>query len=356
MGSSSPRYLFKKGFLKMSNLPWTKATGPSAGLVKQHFIKARQEELARRNPGLQHKVAEVLINHNSLKHLKLKMKGDKWSSALTKVYGRINKALQSRELTINFEADNWFTTENTYEGYAQMYERSMGPGGAKFLTGDIKNPANTRARVDDKVTLPASWQTQAAPAVRGLRPGVQRGQRLVNQMQFGKQGAVAGFEAKDKVESKNPYFNPKTKQVFAALNYGQRKHGSSMIYGDCQLILHDRFKANAFYYGRDTFTLEAWGKDTGAQCAYGMLAAVIADAHTDMQGDIIKSCYFGTVLGDNSEGSTAESYLLEAHLFEPLTFSGNIKAIKLASKYMGSRLITNAHKFATKHGAKLMYA
>jgi hypothetical protein len=339
----------------MSNLPWKKATGPSAGLVKQHYIKARKEELARRNPDLERRVAEVLINHDSLRHLKLKMKGNKWSSELTKVYTRINSALQSRELTINFEADKWFTTENTYDSYAQMYERSMGADGGKYLTGDTKNPADRRARADDTVTFPDAWNKPATPPVRGLRPGLQRGQRLVNQMAFGKQAAVSGFEEKDKVKSKNPYFNPKTKQVFAALNYGRRAHGSSMDYGDCQLVLHDRFKTNAFYYGADTFAIEAQGKDTNTQCAYGMLAAVIADAHVSMQNDIIKSCYFGTILDDNVKGGFAASYLLEAHLFEPLTFTGNIAAIKLDSRYMGSKLITNAHKFATKHKARLMY-
>ena len=177
---------------------------------------------------------------------------------------------------------------------------------------------------------------------------------MARQMQFGNHHVLAGAPDTDTIESENRYFNPKTKQVFAALNYGRRPHGCSMEYGDCQLVLHDRFKANALYYGRDTFFI---GAGTESQCAFGMLAAIIAYAHPKMVDDVINSCYFSQSLGDNVKSSWSGDFLLEAHLFEPLTFQGNISSVKLHSRFQGSGsdIVKYASMFANKHGAELCY-
>lgn len=137
-------------------------------------------------------------------------------------------------------------------------------------------------RVNDAVTFPAAWAAQAAPVQRGLRPGQQSGARIQNQMAFGQQTAVTkkvpnipmfGEGDVDQlvgVESANPYFNPKRKQIFAALNYGRRPHGSSLQYGNCHLVLNPGLKVNAPYCGADTFFLNQ--QDTSAQMPYQMLA------------------------------------------------------------------------------------
>jgi hypothetical protein len=229
------------GVLSITNL-WQKATGPSAALVQQQYVAARLEDLKRRNPGLEQKVAQVLTQHPLLAGQKFK--GDQW----LEVYRKINRSLQAADLTINFKAESWFTTENPYASYTQMYERSAGADGTNKLFDDPMNPANTRARVDDAVTFPAPWSNPAPPAQRGkanLTPGQQSGQRIQPQMAFGQQRTLAG--AKPGVESMNRHFNPKTKQIFAALNYGRRPHGSSLAYGDCCLVLQSRIKANAMY-------------------------------------------------------------------------------------------------------------
>ena len=55
----------------------------------------------------------------------LKSKGDEW----LKAYKQINRSLQSANLTINFKADRWFTTENKFESYAQQYQDLESPPG-----------------------------------------------------------------------------------------------------------------------------------------------------------------------------------------------------------------------------------
>lgn len=340
---------------------WKKVTGPSAGLVQQHFVEARQNELRRRNPELEGKVAKVLTEHSALKHLKLK--GDQWLEA----YRKINKNLQDAELTINFTGESWFTTENLYPSYTQMYERAVGADDKLLLKSDKFNPADVRARVDDAVTFPKAWGAAAATPQRGLRPGMQSGQRIKAQMEFGAQkrhehmvkSQGNGLFDDDEetmqllgVSSLNKQFNPKTKQIFAALNYGRRPHGSSTLYGDCFLVLHPRLKINALYFGGDTFVLEATNRLD--QTPYGMLGSIIAHAMPPLVNAIITSCYQGQALNDATK-MAATDLLLEAHIFGALPFAGNLVDVCMPLRYKGTVIGTNADKFAKKHGAKLRW-
>lgn len=340
---------------------WKKATGPSAGLVQQHFVEARQSDLKRRNPELETKVAKVLMEHASLKYLKLK--GDKW----LEVYRKINKNLQDAELTINFTGESWFSTENLYSSYTQMYERSVGTDGKLLLKSDKLNPADVRARVDDAVTIPKAWNAPAGALKRGAQPGLQSGQRIGAQMQFGaqkrheQQVSSQGTGLFDDgqpmtqligVSSTNKQFNPKTKQIFAALNYGRRPHGSSTFYGDCFLVLNERLKMNALYFGGDTFVLEASGRLD--QTPYGMLGSIIAHATRHLVNAIIASCYQGQSLNDTSK-MDAMDLLLEAHIFGALPFSESLVDVCIPLRYKNTVIGANAGKFARKHGAKLRW-
>jgi len=325
---------------------WKKVTGPSAGLVQQHYVKARESDLHRRNPDLEGKVKKLLEEHQSFAHLKLK--GDKWLD----IYRKINKNIQAADLTINFSGESWFSTENNYETYTQMYERSVDKDGKVKLINNMLNPADVRARVDDAVTFPEAWNKSApAPTHRGLRPGAQSGQRIQTQMAFGEQKAISKDGRNVGVESLNSHFNPKTKQVFAALNYGRRPHGSSTGYGQSHLVLHPRFKVNSFYYAGDTFFIST--KDTTVQMPFGTLAAIMVHAKPSMVDAIIRSCYFGAAL-DDIDMTGSFQLLLEAHLFSGLSFSNNISEVRLSAEHAGSEVHKNASKFSAKHGAKLV--
>lgn len=182
---------------------WQKATGPSAGLVQQHYVSIRQEALSRQNPDLL---------DDALSALAFRMGKPRNSLIVPRAFETISKKLMEADLTINFEPERWFATENTYESYTQMYERST-KGGITFLdNSDWKNPATSRALADDRATFPQEWRNQpATPTHRGLMPGQQSGQRIMNQMEFGGQRQAFKLEkggtAKPGVMSKNPHFN-----------------------------------------------------------------------------------------------------------------------------------------------------
>ena len=346
-------------------ISWKAVTGPSAGLVREHFVKRRLSELDRIAPKM-----EELVRHRIETALAIDPRGD--SGEWIKAYNKINATLQASDLTINFDEKSWFKTENTYESYTQMYERStmvVDPttGEQKLLLqGNSTNPAAKRAGADDRVTFPGNWDVQGAVqptrgSVPGLQPGVQSGRRLMNQMAFGtskphilpKPGGATGETIKG-IISDTPYFNPKTKQLFAGLNYGKRPHGSSTYYGASHLVLIDKFKANALYYLGDTFSVDDKSRNAAAQAApFAHLAAAFgSDAFKTLDVlDLIKVAYYNKMKGDDMLGES----LIEAHLFDPLPFSGSIKEIVLSVGDVTGDIAQNARKFANKHGAKLVF-
>jgi hypothetical protein len=323
---------------------WTKVTGPSAGLVQQHYVEARKEALYRRDKDLEAKVKEVLRNHSLLQGIK--MSGDKWLD----VYRKISSNLQSADLTINFNAASWFSTENHYDTYAQQYERSQrDASGAATFQGDIlNNPADKRAAADDRVTFKNLRRRDPPPEPRrGLMPGRQGIERIKEQMKFRPSAPTIDQSAqKTEVVSKNPHFNPKTKQVFAALNFGRRPHGSNTYYGTSHFVLSPKLKVNALYYPGDTFYLP----DASSQLAYHVIGAIVAYAKPGGLLDaIIKSCYFGTRLEDARD----PMMMIEAHLFTELRFSGHVETMVLDAPF-GSTIHENAKKFARKHNIRLI--
>src|SRR5262245_34883726 len=97
----------------MSDHLWKTASGPSAGLVQEHYVRARKQDLKRRNPELEKKLAALIQGHRAFAGVKFQ--GDKW----LEIYRQINKSLQAADLTINFRAESWFTDENQYDSYTQ---------------------------------------------------------------------------------------------------------------------------------------------------------------------------------------------------------------------------------------------
>jgi len=327
---------------------WKKVTGPSAGLVKRHYVEQRTEALRRRNPTLEDRIAKALQEELPAGTLK---RGDDWMEVYRKITGNLQKA----PLTINFNASSWFASENHYESYAQVYALSgLSAEGTGQLISSGLNPALTRAAVDDRVTF-AGLRGNHAPSQprRGLMPGRQGIDRVRTQMEFRAGSALrTAPDPKDPTktvtyaDSTNPHFNPKTKQVFTALNYGRRNNGSSTMYGDSHFVLNPKFKLNALYFAGDTFNP---GMNGAVQASYPTLGSLVAFANPLMRKSIVQSCYFGAVLSDTS----STGLLLEAHVFEDLTFTGNIEEIRLRAT-PGTAEYENARKFARKHGAKLV--
>lgn len=341
----------------MSDLfKWTRAKGPSAGLVQEHFVKRRLAELERIGSEIEKTLQKRIEDFYTSTGRPLKK--HQWID----VYQEITDRLQKSELTINFSAASWFTNENTYASYTQMYERAgmhynpVTKESQTYLKDSLMNPAAIRAQADDAVTFPTHWKGDVQTQ-RGLRPGTRSGQGLLNQMEFGTPKQVVrpvklGDMTKTEtgIVSDNIRFNAKTKQLFAALNYGRCPNGSAPNYGSSYMVLSDHFKLNAIYFGADTFMVFGQTSPASEQVSYPNLGAIMGTKSAGM----VSMYLLQNKRLTKAEASMPTS-LLEAHLFTDLPFTGNIKEIVLTEKDPTSDITQNARKFAKKHGARLVF-
>jgi hypothetical protein len=332
-----------------------------ARVVQHHYVRAQLREINVRK-------GNALIEA-TLEALKQLPQGRKCTrDQLLKAFWVMTERLQTADLTINFSAPKWFTAPNNTSSYQQMYERAVrdvqanGQPGIRQMrlnNSDLKNPATMRVDADNKATFPNGMMDGGGFARtfggigRVMAPG-----RLV-------EPTVDVQQGKAELEASNPYFNPLSKQVFAALNYGRRPHGSTTTYGRSYLVLNKKFKTNAIYFSGDTFFNKIADMRCSAddQVSFDLLGAAYAKACPALRQDIYKSCMLLSPLSD-AMPSAEYQLLLEAHLFEPLSFSGNIKVIYLSASDMvdGQKptvpewlnILTNARSFAMKHGAKLV--
>ena len=330
---------------------------PSARVVQHHFVNARVNEI---NKGSGSKLKTDTIQAfrtDPILQARLKgYSGAKKDAYCADAYERLTKILQSRYLTINLKSASWFTKENPYDSYAQMYQRAMAGGRMILDDSDQLNPAEIRVAADDRVTFPTHWAGAQGPAQRGLRPGNQSPQAIMSRMMAGKKLVPIGGDTKGVLnqmprteselvgyESPNIRFDPKSKQVFAALNYGRRPHGSSTQYGNSYLVLNPKLKVDAVYFPEDTFYIP--GADS--QVSFQTLGAVFLKAKPGMRGEIINSCFDGVRLPDTSLGAE----LMEAHIFQPVTFASDVVELRLEPSSPG--IMHNAKTFCKKWGIKL---
>jgi len=299
---------------------------PTSASLQKEYVKKRQRALYTPNPARTNRVkakVEALM-------LRRGYQGD-WRD----IYDQIHLKLQLSDLTINFDAGSWFMQDNTYKTYAQMYQRGVGADGKMVLqNGDNDNNAVTRALADDLVTLPYEWAsahpfTQRrrlydALSVTGVGPNIPTAI-------LGQPDSAANFAPKLKVAgagyaTKNKDFKPKAKQVFAALNYGQRPHGSNVFYGHSHLVLNPQLKLNAIYYPQDTFNVAAQGQGTKTQAAYHTLGDLMEYAKNDLMDALGKSCIEGLPLSDTIQ----PGLLVEAHLFTTIKVNRDVQEMVLS--------------------------
>lgn len=355
--------------------PWT--PGSKANAVQHAFVNARIVDINRRA------ISKLLTP--TLDALKATEPSLRKASRqqLQDAFMQMTERLQSAALTINLEAPRWFMTPNNYDTYTQMYERAVS-GGVMQLADSALNPASFRVAADDAATFPKSavdadfkmqglggqWQKydiktqQSQQPTRGLAPNSRGFGDAVHKMAPGALNKTAA----GKYTASNPQFDPKTKQIFAALNYGRRPHGSTTRYGYSFLVLNDKFKRDALYFAGDTFGNIAGNAHVSAedQISYDTLGAVFLKAVPAMRVDLLNSCLRGAQLTDTDR----EALLLEAHLFEPLAFRGGVTTLCVSgkddvpkagggkAKLTGAdwmTIQTNARAFANKHGLKLMF-
>ncbi|HRI72373.1 MAG TPA: hypothetical protein PK156_49400 [Polyangium sp.] len=275
-------------------------------------------------------------------------------------YEKIHRSLQSADLTINFDARGWFAAKNMSDTYAQVYERTVDAEGNVQLPSLGMNPGDLRALADDMVTIPAEWET-IQPVQRGLAPR-QGDLRVREKMQFGAAVAVRNNNVKT-FTSGNQKFDPKAKQVFAALNYGRRPHGAAAGYGHSYFVLKPELKVRALYYPNDTFGLK--DSRTASQTSFAQIATIYSKTQynggeeyaENCRKTLLDACYHGRPLPDTSPSG---NMLLEAHIFGEVKFSESVVSVNLAKnpekKVTDAQwevIVGNAKAFAKRHHLKL---
>jgi len=334
-------------------VPW-KLTQPSAHVIQKHYVNARVHEINQEaDQGREKTIDQILIDYADQIRGMSRAKKRKYCG---ETYDFLTSVLQRRELTINLKATSWFSNENPYETYSQMYERAIDSRtGQMVLTdSDPLNPANVRAQADDRITFPQHWAGQQGAMRRGLAPrAVQPGQTISHYMMAGtaipRHGdAFANYlqntETDGHYTSKNPKLNPKAKQVFTALNYGRRPHGSTTQYGRSHLVLNPNLKVDAIYFAGDTFFIPGADK----QATYQTLGTLYLLGGPLFSPLLVKSCLEGVRLDDTS----AAMDLVEAHIFQEVRFDSCVRELRL-EETSDQNIIANAQKFCNKWGIQL---
>ena len=189
---------------------WQSQRAPSTQVVRKAYTNARAHDI-NINQGNQLRAETV----------KLLSDGGQYPGDI--MYDDLSQFLQSKDLTINFNADVWFSTPNNYQSYIQMYEKAINKETGEMLLSDADplNPALGRVMADTHATFPAHWHgpERSSPYNRGLNPRFQgKGQRIMGRMHTGEMvEAGSNQQGHTQFRGSNKLFNPKTKQVFAGL-------------------------------------------------------------------------------------------------------------------------------------------
>jgi hypothetical protein len=154
---------------------------------------------------------------------------------------------KSSSLVINFKADGWFSTQAGFDEYVAMWQIKSNPAG---LADNGLNPPVVRAKAD-------RWALYGQFGEKGKdgKADVQSSQMKLPYLKRDAHGGAAPATFAYQRDKQPGYqMSPADTQVFAALNYGRRRHGANSLYGKSHFVLSDEFKKNALFFAMDTFT------------------------------------------------------------------------------------------------------
>ena len=338
-------------------MSFLKKLSPTPESIQKEYVEKRKRALFKNDDAKTEAVKKVIENL----HAEHNIKAD-WHET----YLRIHEHMQCAALTINLDAGSWFTTDNTYATYAQMYERGVGADGKMRLVNDSLNPAKGRAITDDLVTIPDDWAnsprfSQRKRIYKAMHAtGATKDSLKMASDNPEKAPTLVGGE-KTGYSSTNKHFMPGAKQVFAALNYGRRPHGSTPTYGYSFLVLKPSLKEDAIYYPADTFNLANSG--TRNQATFNTIGALLERANSTLRRDLWASCYHRHYLADIEPGDM--DLLLEAHLFKQIKMAEDIESLFLSRLRKSDlpqwpdaewkNIINNATKWCQRNHVRLVF-
>jgi hypothetical protein len=301
-----------------------------ARYVQHHYVRSQVRVINNQRADLVNKAMQALSEKFWVLPGRSQAAADSRKQLALK-YAQLQSSLKTAPLTINFTARNWFSKECPYKNYAQMYELSVDKRANQVVLKG--NSVITRDEADTRVTFKAPHMLHGTdvvsyPVFDGTKkkdkkfqvekwnPAYESIRRTMNT------GGVDPTAADGEYVVHNRQFNPKTRQIFAGLNWGRRPHGSTTHYGWSFFELSDEFKTNALFFAGDSFNKSL---TACSQVTYDTLGALYLYAQDWLRQELIKACIHGVLPGDKD--SAAMNQLVEAHLFEPLVYSTGIKAM-----------------------------
>ena len=310
------------------------------GLQKEYAEK-RGRALNKRDDNkieLVKRTIEALAKkHNaSLEQLAARSDKEGWKV----VYDLISPELRNSDLTINLEAESWFgkDEENTYKTYATTYQKNLDKSTGKAVLktqknsqGQITEDADSRMYADERVTIPDKWRD--ASFLHFQRRRLYKKMSVTKGKDIGELKKVGLDDNQEGFEVENRHFNPHAKQVFAALNYAKRPHGSCVNYGYSHIVLKPELKRKAIYFPMDTFGVCVASNAVSQQCTYETLGAILAYCDSQMAETIWQTCF-----GRQRGADTKEPFLLlEAHIFDEVRINRDIEMLKLSRQLKGDQ-------------------
>jgi hypothetical protein len=270
-------------------------------------------------------------------------------------------------LTINFKADGWFGAQPGFDSYTTMWDRKT-TGADLTNNPDSQNPAHIRAKADRWALYGQFDGGKAEVARAGLNlPHVKKAMDdKTYQESWDYSVGKSGKRAKPAPGA------PNDNQIFAALNYGSRKNGSSTRYGLSFFELADTYKKDALYFAMDTFTPVYDGSSTGRAKAErsklyqvsagsfgGAILLAIKSQKSPLASALLKELLESARgVGMPKPSTNAEHLLIEAHIFQKVNMTpSNIKCVNIARSECppGSAIEKNLSAFKSRTGVPFAY-
>lgn len=260
------------------------------------------------------------------------------------------KLLQDTPLTINFNALSWFKDQAGFDEYSTMWDRKQTDNSLN-VNPDPKNPAHVRAKADRWALYGQFDDGKVDAAAAGLK--------LAHVKQQGGVTAAPTWSHSRGSAGKTPKQVVADSQIFAALNYGRRPHGSNTAYGKSFFELSDDFKDGAVFFAMDTFTPVSTGSGFKTKDQRSKLYQVTARTFAGSMLLAIKSQYDGNPNQVNRQNSIAltvdllkaartcaclpdndqNHLLIEAHLFQKVKMRSDVvKRVNVSMTECGTDL------------------
>jgi hypothetical protein len=226
--------------------------------------------------------------------------------------------LQQSDLTINFNAKDWFRNPCPYTSYKQMFEMCQVVENGRKIDLVTENAWNFPGKRDDEERKKLFGLGGVTPLQRGA------GNLLMNAPQrFGLTGGLARVKPGGALlRPKNPHFVGASRPRYAALNFNNCPNGAAPGYGPSALVLKDSVKLRASFCAGDTFGSHITAKTF---CTYDTLGALLAWAEDDLFDDLARAVL------DNDMKKNSTNFF-ECHIYEPLEFRSTLERIDFSHR------------------------